>query len=84
MFAPGSKPLLYAIVQAMPGGVILPRPAWVSYAAQAALAGKRVLRVQAADGAGGVPDPDQLAYVLAGLVELLAQDRRGPAKGAAP
>lgn len=66
VFAPGSKPLLYALIQAMPGDVILPRPAWVSYAAQAALAGKRVLQVQAAESAGGVPDPDQLAYVLAG------------------
>ena len=42
----------------LPGDVVLPRPSWVSYAAQAALAGKRVLDVPIAADAGGVPDPD--------------------------
>lgn len=38
--APGSKALLYALIQSLPGDVVLPRPSWVSYAAQAALAGQ--------------------------------------------
>ncbi|MGH9212821.1 MAG: pyridoxal phosphate-dependent aminotransferase [Acidimicrobiales bacterium] len=67
VFGPGSKPLLFALISATPGDVILPQPSWVSYAAQAALAGKRVLRVRVPESSGGVPDPDQLAYVLAGI-----------------
>jgi aspartate aminotransferase len=60
VLAPGSKPLLYALVAALPGDVVLPRPSWVSYAAQAALAGKDVIGVPVPDAAGGVPDPDLL------------------------
>ena len=56
VLAPGSKALLWALVSVLPGDVVLPAPSWVSYAAQAALAGKRVWSVPiAADGSGGVP-----------------------------
>lgn len=64
LVAPGSKALLYALLAVLPGDVVLPRPSWVSYAAQAALAGKRVLDVPIAEQAGGVPDPDALAALL--------------------
>jgi aspartate aminotransferase len=60
LVAPGSKALLYALLTVLPGDVVLPRPSWVSYAAQAALAGKRVIEVPIAEQAGGVPDPDAL------------------------
>lgn len=60
VLAPGSKPLLYALIASLPGDVVLPRPCWVSYAAQAALAGRRVVAVPAPDGSGGVPDPELL------------------------
>ena len=60
ILAPGSKPLLFAILAVLPGDVILPRPSWVSYAAQAALVGKRVITVAISETAGGVPDPDRL------------------------
>ena len=60
LVAPGSKALLYALLTVLPGDVVLPRPSWVSYAAQAALAGKRVLDVPIAEQAGGVPDPEAL------------------------
>jgi aspartate aminotransferase len=63
-FAPGSKPLLYALVASLPGDVVLPQPAWVSYAAQAALAGRRVWRVPIPDAAGGLPDPAALEDAL--------------------
>jgi aspartate aminotransferase len=66
LLAPGSKALLYALLNVLPGDVVLPRPSWVSYAAQAALAGKRVLDVPIASKAGGIPDPDALRAVLAG------------------
>src|SRR4051794_26166887 len=65
VFAPGSKPLLYALLQALPGDVVLPAPCWVSYAAHAALAGKRVIRVPIGAEAGGVPDPAALRAALA-------------------
>lgn len=64
VFAPGSKPLLAALIRLLPGDVVLPKPSWVSYAAQAALAGKRSWHVPIGE-AGGVPDPDALRATLA-------------------
>ncbi len=64
LFAPGSKPLLFALLHALPGDVVLPRPSWVSYAAQAGLAGKRTVRVPVPAEAGGVPDPELLDRAL--------------------
>jgi aspartate aminotransferase len=64
ILAPGSKALLYALLSVLPGDVLLPRPSWVSYAAQAALAGKRVLDVAIAADAGGVPDPAALREAI--------------------
>lgn len=66
LLAPGSKALLFALLAALPGDVVLPQPSWVSYAAQAALAGKRVHHVAVPDSAGGVPDPQRLADLLDG------------------
>ncbi|WP_243745263.1 pyridoxal phosphate-dependent aminotransferase [Streptomyces hainanensis] len=79
VLAPGSKPLLYALLAALPGDVVLPRPAWVSYAAQSALAGKRVIGVPVPPEAGGVPDPEALAGALraapeAGVLVLTVPD----------
>ena len=65
MFAPGSKPLLFALLQVLRGDVVLPAPCWVSYAAHAALVGKRVIRVPIGSEAGGVPDPAALRAALA-------------------
>lgn len=64
VFAPGSKPLLWALIAMLPGDVVLPRPSWVSYAAQAQLAGRRVWSVDVTATAGGVPDPDALTETL--------------------
>ncbi|MFI7707268.1 pyridoxal phosphate-dependent aminotransferase [Nonomuraea sp. NPDC049480] len=55
---PGSKPLLYGLILAIGGDVVLPMPSWVSYAAQAELVGSRPILVPAPPGEGGVPDPD--------------------------
>lgn len=44
--APGSKPLLYTLLQALEGDLLLPVPSWVSYAPQARLAGRRVIPVE--------------------------------------
>ncbi|GAA5006116.1 pyridoxal phosphate-dependent aminotransferase [Actinopolymorpha pittospori] len=49
---PGSKPLLYAVLRANPGAVALPRPSWVSYAAQARLLDRAVHHVPTPEGQG--------------------------------
>jgi aspartate aminotransferase len=64
IFAPGSKALLFALLRVLPGDVVLPCPSWVTYAAQAALVGKRVWRVPIG-AAGGLPDPALLEESLA-------------------
>lgn len=64
VFGPGSKALLYGVLRSVPGDLILPTPSWVTYAAQAALTGKKVVRVPIPVQAGGVPDPEQLEPAL--------------------
>ncbi|MEV5706992.1 pyridoxal phosphate-dependent aminotransferase [Actinoallomurus sp. NPDC052274] len=58
---PGSKPLLYALLLAIGGSVVVPQPSWVSYAAQTRLMGAEPLFVPTRPGEGGVPDPGLLA-----------------------
>lgn len=63
---PGSKPLLFALLAAVAGDVVVPVPSWVSYVAHARLAGFRAIGVRTRPGEGGVPDPGELrARVLA-------------------
>jgi aspartate aminotransferase len=62
--APGSKALLFGLLSILPGDVVLPRPSWVSYAAQAAIARKGIIAVEIGEGAGGVPDPAALRAAL--------------------
>ncbi|WP_233518596.1 aminotransferase class I/II-fold pyridoxal phosphate-dependent enzyme, partial [Streptomyces corynorhini] len=57
---PGSKALLFALLLAVGGDVVVPVPSWVSYAAQARLVGARPVPVPILPGQGGVPDPDRL------------------------
>ncbi|MFI2351728.1 pyridoxal phosphate-dependent aminotransferase [Streptomyces sp. NPDC019443] len=64
LFAPGSKALLFALLAALPGDLVLPCPAWVSYAAQAAIVGKRVIDVPIPAECGGIPDPELLEQAL--------------------
>lgn len=58
---PGSKPLLYAVLTALGGDVVVPSPSWVSYAAQTSLMGAEPIRVATPRGEGGVPSPALLA-----------------------
>src|SRR3954452_16282143 len=79
LLAPGSKPLIYALLTVLPGDIVIPQPSWVSYAAHAALAGKRVIKVPIGASAGGVPDPDALEEALkanatAGVLVLTLPD----------
>jgi aspartate aminotransferase len=73
---PGSKALLYALVAAIGGDIAVTQPSWVSYAAQASLAGATAHLVPAAAGyegrqsgypaaGGGVPDAGALARAVA-------------------
>ncbi|MER5889857.1 pyridoxal phosphate-dependent aminotransferase [Streptomyces sp. NPDC001941] len=57
---PGSKPLLFALMLAVGGDVVVPVPSWVSYAAQARLGGLRPVPVATRPGEGGVPDPERV------------------------
>jgi aspartate aminotransferase len=50
---PGSKALLYGLVAAIGGDIAVTQPSWVSYAAQASLAG---VTAHLVPGSGGVPD----------------------------
>jgi aspartate aminotransferase len=59
---PGSKALLYGLLLSLQAGdVAIPRPSWVSYAAQASLTGVRPVYVPIVPGEGGVPDPELLS-----------------------
>jgi aspartate aminotransferase len=57
---PGSKALLFAALLALRTDVALPRPSWVSYAAQATLIGAEPHFVPAVPGQGGICDPAAL------------------------
>jgi aspartate/methionine/tyrosine aminotransferase len=57
---PGSKPLIFGLMLAAGADVAVPRPSWVSYAAQASLIGARPHFVTAAPGEGGICDPAAL------------------------
>jgi len=61
---PGSKPLLFALLLAVGADVAVPQPSWVSYAAQAALAGARPHFVPVPRGEGGICDPSALARAV--------------------
>jgi len=61
---PGSKPLLFGLLLATGADVAVPRPSWVSYAAQAGLAGALPHFVAAPPGEGGICDPDALAAAV--------------------
>jgi aspartate aminotransferase len=58
---PGSKALLFGLITAIGGDVAVTRPSWVSYAAQASLAGRVAHFVP---GPAGVPDAEQLASAV--------------------
>jgi aspartate aminotransferase len=58
---PGSKALLFGLLLAAGADVAVPRPSWVSYAAQTTLIGARPHFVPTPPGEGGVCDPARLA-----------------------
>jgi aspartate aminotransferase len=61
---PGSKALLFGLLLGVGSDVAVPRPSWVSYAAQARLSGMRPQFVPAPAGVGGICDPDELARTV--------------------
>ncbi|MFQ5342306.1 MAG: pyridoxal phosphate-dependent aminotransferase, partial [Anaerolineae bacterium] len=64
----GSKSLLFALVRALDGDVLLPRPSWVSYAPQALVADKRVTWID-------TRAEDEYCLTAEGLAAGLAQAR---------
>ena len=63
---PGSKSLLFGLLLAIGADVAVPRPSWVSYAAQAAMVGARPHFVPTPAGEGGICDPALLARAVTG------------------
>jgi len=61
---PGSKALLFGTLLALGADVAVPRPSWVSYAAQATLVGVTPHFVPAVPGEGGSCDPDALQAAI--------------------
>ena len=61
---PGSKPLLFGLLLAIGADVAVPKPSWVSYAAQAGMIGARAHFVPAPPGEGGVCDAAALARAV--------------------
>jgi aspartate aminotransferase len=61
---PGSKSLLFGLLLAIGADVAVPQPSWVSYAAQAALAGARPHFVPTPPGEGGICDPAALVRAV--------------------
>jgi aspartate/methionine/tyrosine aminotransferase len=59
---PGSKALLFGLIGAIGGDIAVTRPSWVSYGAQASLAGRTAHFVP---GTAGVPDAGKLARTVA-------------------
>jgi aspartate aminotransferase len=57
---PGSKALLFGTLLALGADIAVPRPSWVSYAAQATLVGTSPHFVPAVPGEGGICDPAAL------------------------
>jgi aspartate aminotransferase len=64
MVGPGSKSLLYALLLAIGGDVVVPKPSWVSYIPQIGLAGRQSVPVPIPIEAGGIPDPSRLRESL--------------------
>jgi aspartate aminotransferase len=61
---PGSKALLFATLLALGTDVAVPRPSWVSYAAQATLIGATAHFVPTVPGEGGCCDPAALEVAV--------------------
>lgn len=72
---PGSKALLFGLLLAIGTDVAVPKPSWVSYAAQATMIGSRPHFVPAPPGEGGVCDAAALAQAV-----LAAQQAAGSAR----
>ena len=60
LVGPGSKELIFGLLLAHDGDLILPAPSWVSYAPQARLLGKRVVWARCDPAGGYRMSPDDL------------------------
>ncbi|MDV6319434.1 pyridoxal phosphate-dependent aminotransferase [Chromohalobacter sp. HP20-39] len=61
LIAPGSKLLLFALMKALPiSEILIPAPAWVSYAPQVRLAGQHAMRLETSFDSRWLVTPEQL------------------------
>ncbi len=64
ILGPGSKALALAILAAIDGDVVIPRPSWVTYDPQVRLVGRTAIPIDIPAVCGGVADPDRLKRAL--------------------
>jgi len=88
LIGPGSKLLLFALTKALPAAeILIPAPAWVSYAPQARLAGQTPIKLAASFESRWQITPEQLeAYCLEGgsRTRLLILNAPGNPTGLSP
>jgi len=65
MVAPGSKELMFLLQVAFAGDLLIPTPAWVSYAPQARIAGRKVYMLKTSAKNGWRLRPEQLDEICA-------------------
>lgn len=65
LIGPGSKELMFLLQLAFDGEVVIPTPAWVSYAPQAQIVGRRVRWVPTGAESGWMLTPEALERVCA-------------------
>jgi aspartate aminotransferase len=81
LISPGSKELLFLLQVALDGQVLMPTPAWVSYAPQARILGRRIryIHTSAADGWQLSPDDlDRACHEHDGPYLLVLNDPSNP------
>lgn len=65
LIAPGSKLVIYSLQMAVEGDLIMPVPSWVSYAPQAQMLGRRVIKLPTTQDEDGLHiDPEGLRKLI--------------------
>jgi len=65
LIGPGSKELMFLLQLCYDGDILIPSPSWVSYAPQARIVGRRIVRVDTSHTTKWFPSPDTLEALCA-------------------
>ncbi len=58
VIGPGTKELIWSVIHTFPGEIILPSPCWVSYAPQANMAKKKIIRIDSSPDNNWIITPE--------------------------